>query len=123
MAEKPKRPLYLRMLEESAAGKSRQPSVPQRQAERFQIQTNTQAWERGIPSRYRAIDAKAHIMQRRAFRNYNKSQELYNQVPSLGRNVGMVSPNFKQATRLAKKSERQNAKAELYRMRSTAVNV
>lgn len=123
MAEKPKRPLYLRMLEESAAGKSRQPSVPQRQAERFQIQTNTQAWERGIPLRYRAIDAKTHIMQRRADRNYNKSQALYDQVGSFGKKVGMVSPNLNQATKLAKKSVRQNAKAELYRMRSTAVDV
>ena len=112
---------YLSKIEKQVAYKIRRPVVPQRQANRVQIETNTKAWEQGIPLRYRAIDAKADIMQRRADRNYRKSAAIWNQVGPFGRKLGAVPANRKEAIKLGKKSAAQNAKAELYRMRGSAV--
>jgi hypothetical protein len=119
-------------LENSVAKKAgKGPAVPQRQANRFANETNKMIVDAGLHRTYRPVEAKAHIMQRRADRTYGKSQALLDAAGKYGDTVGSnrkgrIRPEQQmiqgEGLRMYKKGERQAAKADLYRQRITKVD-
>jgi len=131
MGSGPMKDNYVSNIEKQVAYKIRRPAVPQRQANRFANETNKMIADAGLRRTYRPVEAKAQIMQRRADRTYGKSQALFDAAGKYGDTVGLnrkgrIRPEERmiqgKAVRMYKKSERQAAKADLYRQRITKVD-